>query len=346
MDLSGRTCPLPIQDFPLVVLGHGGGGKLSAELVEHLFLPAFGMDGALGDAAVLQVGEEQLCFSTDSFVVTPLFFPGGNIGELAVNGTINDLAMMGGKPLYLSCGFILEEGFSIEELSRIAQAMGRAAREAGVRLVTGDTKVVERGHGHGVYINTSGIGLIPPGRKVGPGRARPGDAVIVSGPIGNHGMAVMSVREGLEFETTIESDTAALHPLVELLMESPEEIRALRDPTRGGIASALNELAAASHVSIVLEESLIPVDDSVRAACELLGLDPLYVANEGKLLAIVECEKADVIVKKLRSHALGEGACVIGKVVAEHPGLVGMRTTLGATRLVDTQIGEQLPRIC
>jgi hydrogenase expression/formation protein HypE len=346
--MSGRTCPLPIQDFPRVVLGHGGGGKLSAELVEHLFLPAFGMDepGALGDAAILQVGKEKLCFSTDSFVVTPLFFPGGNIGELAVNGTVNDLAMMGGRPLYLSCGFILEEGFSIEELSLIAQAMGKAGREAGVRLVTGDTKVVEKGHGHGVFINTSGIGLIATGREVGPGRARPGDAVIVSGPIGNHGMAVMSVREGLEFETTIESDTAALCPLVELLMETPEEIRALRDPTRGGVASALNELAVSSAVSIVLEESLIPVDDSVRAACELLGLDPLYVANEGKLVAIVDSTKAELLVERLRSHPLGKGACVIGRVAAEHPGLVALRTTLGATRVVDTLVGEQLPRIC
>ena len=348
MDLSRQTCPLPLQDFPRVVLGHGGGGKLSAELVEHLFLPAFGAEetDALGDAAVLQFGHEKLCFSTDSFVVTPLFFPGGNIGELAVNGTVNDLAMMGGKPLYLSCGFILEEGFPTEELSQIARSMGKAARQAGVRLVTGDTKVVERGRGHGVYINTSGIGLIPSGHEVGPGRARPGDAVIVSGPIGNHGMAVMSVREGLEFETTIESDTAALYPLVELLMESSEEVRALRDPTRGGLASALNELALASSVGIVLEESLIPVNDSVRAACELLGLDPLFVANEGKLVAIVESQKADVLVKKLRSHSLGKGACVIGRVVADHPGLVGMRTALGATRVVDTMVGEQLPRIC
>ena len=348
VDMSGRTCPLPLLDYPRVVLGHGGGGKLSAELVEHLFLPAFGMDveGGLGDAAVLQVGDQKLCFSTDSFVVTPLFFPGGNIGELAVNGTVNDLAMMGGKPLYLSCGFILEEGFPTEELSLIADAMGKAARAAGVSLVTGDTKVVEKGHGHGVYINTSGIGLIPAGREVGPGRARPGDAVVVSGPIGNHGMAVMSVREGLEFETTIASDTAALPPLVDLLMETSEDVRALRDPTRGGVASALNELAVASDVGIVLEEALMPVDDAVRAACELLGMDPMYVANEGKLVAIVESEMAEGLVAKLRAHPLGRGAAVVGKVTRENPGLVAMRTAYGATRVVDTQVGEQLPRIC
>lgn len=345
VEIGRASCPLPLRDYPRVVMGHGGGGKLSAELVEHLFLPAFG-GSDLADAAVLKIGEQTLCFSTDSFVVTPLFFPGGNIGELAVHGTVNDLAMMGGKPLYLSCGFILEEGFPMEELTRIVTAMGQAATKAGVRLVTGDTKVVEKGRGHGVYINTSGIGLIAPGQELNPSRVRAGDAVIVSGPIGNHGMAVMSVREGLQFETTIESDTAALSPLVELLMETPDDIRILRDPTRGGLASALNELAVASQTGVLLEEGRLPVDEPVRAACELLGLDPMYVANEGKLVGIVDAERADALVEKLRKHPLGRGAEVVGRVTRENPGFVAMKTAFGATRLVDTQVGEQLPRIC
>ena len=348
MDLSGWTCPLPLRDYPQIVLGHGGGGKLSEELVKHLFVPAFSGDeeSVLNDAAVLPVEAGRLAFSTDSFVVDPLFFPGGNIGELAVHGTVNDLSMMGAQPLYLSAGFILEEGFSMEELGRIAQAMGQAAREAGVRVVTGDTKVVERGHGHGVYINTAGVGRIPDGRDVKPENVKPGDVVLLSGSIGNHGMAVMSVREGLAFETAIESDTACLSPLVELLMAEPGAVRVMRDPTRGGVASALNEIALASSTGVLLKESALPVDGPVRSACELLGLDPLYVANEGKLVAIVDSTKAELLVERLRSHPLGKGACVIGRVAAEHPGLVALRTTLGATRVVDTLVGEQLPRIC
>jgi hydrogenase expression/formation protein HypE len=340
---------LPLRDHPRVVMGHGAGGKLSAELVEHLFLPAFGNDdqGAnMADAAVLSVGAERVAFSTDSFVVNPLFFPGGNIGELAVNGTVNDLAMMGARPLYLSCGFILEEGFPTDQLGRIAEALGQAAKQAGVRMVTGDTKVVERGRGHGVYINTSGLGLIPSGFELGPERARPGDAVLVSGPIGNHGMAVMSVREGLEFETAIRSDTASLYSLVELLMQRPEKFRAFRDPTRGGLASALNELAVASRVGIVVEETNVPVDPAVRAACELLGLDPMCVANEGKMLAVVDQQAAEWAVEQLRSHPLGAGAAVIGAVTEQNPGLVAVKTAFGAHRVLDMQLGEQLPRIC
>ncbi len=327
-------------------MGHGGGGKLSAELVEHLFLPAFGSDTELGDAAVFEVEAGRLAYSTDSFVVHPLFFPGGDIGKLAVHGTLNDLAMMGARPLFMSAGFILEEGFPIAELGRLAQSMGEAARQAGVRIVTGDTKVVDRGHGHGVYINTSGLGRVPAGRLLGPTQARDGDAILVSGPLGNHGMAIMSVREGLEFESALESDTANLSPLVELIMEFGEAVHVLRDPTRGGLASSLNEIAEGSKVGMMLQEDSLPVDRTVRGACEFLGLDPLYVANEGKLVAIVDGESAEEIVATMRSHPLGRGAARIGSVSRERPGMVALKTALGATRVIDTQIGEQLPRIC
>ncbi|MGE0490519.1 MAG: hydrogenase expression/formation protein HypE [Vulcanimicrobiota bacterium] len=338
---------MPLRDYPRIVMGHGGGGKLSSELVEHLFLPAFGDAtlARLGDAAVLEVGDLRLAFSTDTFVVNPLFFPGGDIGELAINGTVNDLAMMGARPLYLSAAFVLEEGFATEDLARIAHSMGRAARAAGVRLVTGDTKVVERGHGHGVYINTAGIGLLAPGCHLGPDQARLGDVVLVSGPIGNHGMAIMSVREGLEFETTIKTDSAPLSGLVEDMLAAGT-VHALRDPTRGGVASALNELARASQVGIVLSEADLPVDPSVASACELLGLDPLFVANEGKLVAIVPERSAPAVLAAMQAHPLGQQAALIGRVTAENPGIVAARTPFGGTRVVDTQVGEQLPRIC
>lgn len=326
-------------------MGHGGGGKLSNELVEHLFMPAFG-ELPRGDAAVFEIGGERLAFSTDSFVVHPLFFPGGNIGELAVNGSLNDLAMMGARPLFLSAGFILEEGFSTAELGHIAESMGRAARESGVQLVTGDTKVVERGHGHGVYINTSAIGSVPPGVRLGPERAQPGDVVIVSGSIGDHGMAIMSVREGLQFETEIRSDTAALHGLVQAMLDGPEELHVLRDPTRGGVASALNEIARDSQVGVMLEERLLPLNPAVASACELLGLDPLFVANEGKLVALLPETSAEGVLQRMHAHPLGAGAVVVGRVTEENAGLVAARTALGGTRVVDTQVGEQLPRIC
>ncbi len=346
VDLESWTCPLPLRDYPGIVMGHGGGGKLTEELIENLFLPAFGGgDGA--DAAVVQAGRQLLTFSTDSFVVDPLFFPGGNIGDLAVNGTVNDLAMRGGQPLFLSAAFILEEGFSTEQLGRIAATMGEAAAAAGVRLVTGDTKVVERGHGHGLFITTSGLGLLPDNLEPpGPERAQPGDAIIVSGPLGNHGMAIMSLRQGLEFETTIESDTAPLNGLVSTLMDGPEAVHVLRDPTRGGVASALNEIAARSRVGMLLDESTIPVDLPVASACEMLGLDPLFVANEGKLLALVPGTQAGAVLERMRSHPLGRQAVVIGEVTEANPGLVAVRTALGGTRVVDTQVGEQLPRIC
>jgi hydrogenase expression/formation protein HypE len=346
--ITSWTCPLPLRDYPNIVMGHGGGGKLSAELVQHLFLPAFHNHALsnLADSAVLSLGNSRIAFSTDSFVVQPLFFPGGNIGALAVNGTINDLAMSGAKPLFLSCGFILEEGMPLDQLGEIVQSMAEAANAAGVALVTGDTKVVDRGHGDGVYINTSGIGVIPEGVNLAPHQAKPGDVVIVSGEIGVHGIAVMSVREGLTFETPVISDCAALHDLVAVMLATSPDIHVLRDPTRGGVASSLNEIAKASSVGIELDERTLPIPEAVRSACELLGMDPLYVANEGKLLAIVPAHAADQILSAMRSHPLGSKAAIIGRVVDDHRGILVARTGLGGRRVVDMQVGEQLPRIC
>lgn len=348
LNFEGWSCPLPLRDHPNIIMGHGGGGKLSAELVAHLFLPAFKNEvlNGLGDAAVLEVGGGRLAFSTDSYVVQPLFFPGGNIGDLAVNGTVNDIAMSGAQPLYLSSGFILEEGFSVEMLGHIAETMGAAARSAGVALVTGDTKVVDKGHGDGVYINTSGIGVIPAGVDIKPSNARPGDVVIVSGEIGTHGIAIMSRREGLQFETEIETDSAALNGLVAEMLTVSRDIRVLRDPTRGGVASAVNEIAQAAHVGIVLQERKLPVAPAVRSACELLGMDPVYVANEGKLIAIVPPEVAEPMLACMQQHPLGQKAAIIGEVTAQHPGMVTSKTGIGGTRVVDMQVGEQLPRIC
>ncbi|MBS1811074.1 MAG: hydrogenase expression/formation protein HypE [Acidobacteria bacterium] len=353
IDFSNWTCPLPLRDQPNVVMGHGGGGKLSAELVENIFLPAFANNTLvkLADSAVLDLNGAmtdgaRLAFSTDSFVVKPLFFPGGNIGDLAINGTVNDVAMSGAQPLFLSAGFILEEGLAMDALGRIANTMGAAAKAAGVTLVTGDTKVVNKGHGDGVYINTSGIGVIPVGVNIAPHQARPGDVVIVSGEIGLHGTAIMSVREGLEFETVIETDCAPLNGLVAAMLDVTKDIHILRDPTRGGVASALNEIAKASGVGIVLSENKLPIPSAVRSACELLGLDPLYVANEGKLLAIVPREFADEILAKLQTQKFGERATIIGEVTAQHPNMVVAKTGIGGTRVVDMMIGEQLPRIC
>lgn len=345
---SDWACPLPLRDYPTIVLGHGGGGQLSAELVEHLFLPAFGSADAasLSDSTVLTLPGARVAYSTDSFVVKPLIFPGGSIGTLAVHGTVNDLAMSGATPLVLSAGFILEEGLPMATLAHVVRDMGAAAREAGVRIVTGDTKVVERGKGDGIYINTSGIGVVPAEREIGPSRVRSGDVVLVSGTIGDHGMAIMSLREGLEFETTITSDSAALHGLVADLLAAAPGTRALRDPTRGGVASSLNEIARASNVGIVVEEEKVPVRGPVRSACELLGLDPFFVANEGKLLAIVPPEQADAALAALRAHPLGQDAAIIGSAVDTHPGMLVSRTGIGARRVITMQIGEQLPRIC
>ncbi|MFL4902226.1 hydrogenase expression/formation protein HypE [Streptomyces sp. MMS24-I2-30] len=348
LDVTGWTCPAPLRDQPRVVMGHGGGGTLSAELVEHVFAPAFG--GAalaeLGDAAALSLGGVRLAFSTDSFVVRPLFFPGGSIGDLAVNGTVNDLAMSGAEPAYLSCGFILEEGVEIATVARVAEALGAAARTAGVEVATGDTKVVESGHGDGIFVNTAGIGLIPAGVDLRPARVVPGDVVIVSGPVGVHGVAIMSVREGLEFGVEIVSDCAALGGLVADMLAVTPDLHVLRDPTRGGLAASLNEIAAASGTGVVFTEREVPVPPAVAGACAVLGLDPFYVANEGKLVAFVPREHADAVLAAMRRHPLGAQAAIIGEAVADHPGMVVARTGLGGTRVVDMPLGEQLPRIC
>ena len=348
IDMEAWVCPAPLRDSPNILMGHGGGGAMSAELIEHLFLPAFGSaaDARMGDSAVLQVGAERLAFSTDSYVVKPLFFPGGSIGDLAVNGTVNDLAMAGAQPMALSTAFILEEGTALTELARVAHAVGTAALAAGVKLVTGDTKVVDSGHGDGVYINTAGIGLVDGRADIRPQRARPGDVVIVSGDIGVHGIAVMSCREGLEFGTTIESDTAALHGLVAEMLATGIDVHVLRDPTRGGVSATLNEIARASEVGIELVERDLPVPPEVRDACGLLGLDPLQVANEGKLLAILPADRAEQMLAAMQAQPLGRGARRIGACVAEHPRMVVARTGLGGTRVVDLPVGEQLPRIC
>ncbi|MBZ9638274.1 hydrogenase expression/formation protein HypE [Streptomyces sp. PSKA30] len=342
------TCPTPLRDRPRVVMGHGGGGAMSAELVEQVFLPALGgwAPAALTDSAAVELGGARIAFSTDSFVVRPLFFPGGSIGDLAVNGTVNDLAMSGARAAYLSCGVILEEGVELDTVTRVAEALGAAARTAGVRVVTGDTKVVEAGHGDGVYINTSGIGLIPSGVDLRPERVVPGDVVIVSGAIGVHGVAILSERENLRFDIEIESDCAALGGLVETMLAVTPDLHVLRDPTRGGLAASLNEIAAASGTGIVVRERSVPVPPPVASACAMLGLDPMYVANEGKLVAFVPREHADAVLAAMRAHELGAEAVVIGEVVEDHPGMVVARTGLGGTRVVDMPLGEQLPRIC
>ncbi|MGW2822428.1 hydrogenase expression/formation protein HypE [Streptomyces sp. NPDC001443] len=348
LDPETWSCPAPVRERPRIVMGHGGGGALSAELVRDIFAPAYG--GAalagMGDAAALTLGGVRLAFSTDTFVVRPLFFPGGSIGDLAVNGTVNDLAMSGARAAYLSCGFVLEEGVELEVVDRVAKALGAAARAAGVEVATGDTKVVEAGHGDGIFVNTAGIGLIPAGVDLRPQRVVPGDVVIVSGGIGVHGVAIMSVREGLEFGVELESDCAALGSLVEAMLAVTPDLHVLRDPTRGGLAAALNEIAAASGTGVVLRERDVPVPPTVANACAILGLDPMYVANEGKLVAFVPRENADAVLAAMRAHPLGAGAAIIGEAVEEHPGMVVARTPLGGTRVVDLPIGEQLPRIC
>ncbi|MDJ0496256.1 MAG: hydrogenase expression/formation protein HypE [Acidimicrobiia bacterium] len=346
--IDGWSCPAPLRDQPNIVMGHGGGGKLSAELIQHLFLPAFNNEHLedLGDAAVVELPAGRIAMSTDSFVIRPRVFPGGDIGELAINGTVNDVAMTGATPLYVSVAMILEEGMPIDELAAITQSMAKAADQAGVQLVTGDTKVVDRGHGDGVYVNTTGLGIIRDGIDIRPQNVGPGDVILVNGTIGDHGMAIMSVREGLEFETTIESDTAALNHLVAALLDAAIDVRALRDPTRGGLAATLNEFAEAAQVGVVVEELRLPVKREVASACEMLGMDPFYVANEGKVVVVVPAEQADKALEVMQAHELGTDATRIGEIVANHPGVVVAKTAIGATRVVDTQVGEQLPRIC
>lgn len=352
IDIDGWTCPAPVRDHDRVVIGHGGGGTLSAELIEHLILPAFGAaarNAKPTDAAVLTLGGVRLAFTTDTFVVRPLFFPGGNIGDLAINGTVNDLAMQGARPLVLSTGFVLEEGLELEALEQIATSMGRAAQQAGVELVTGDTKVVESGHGDGLYVNTAGIGLIADGVDLRPDRATPGDRVIVSGPIGMHGVAVLSVRDGLEFGTELCSDSAPLGDIVAALiaaLPNVADLHVLRDPTRGGLAATVCELAATAGVGVELDERAIPVPPEVQAACSFLGLDATQVANEGRFVAVVAPAVAELALDAIRAHAVGEGAAIIGTVTAEHAGVVTARTALGANRIIDRPLGEQLPRIC
>jgi hydrogenase expression/formation protein HypE len=342
---------MPFTQYDRVLLGHGSGGRLSADLIHRLFLPAFDNEvlARLDDQAVCSLApyaEARVAFTTDSFVVQPIFFPGGDIGRLAIHGTVNDLAVGGARPLFISAAFILEEGLPIEDLKRVAASMRTACDEAGVTLVTGDTKVVDRGKGDQIFITTSGIGFMPRGRVLSASSCRPGDRILVSGTIGDHGIAIMSVREGLEFETRLESDTASLASLTEAMLENCPEIRCMRDPTRGGMSSALHEMAAASGVGMRLDEASIPVRPEVRGACEILGLDPLYVANEGKLVAVVPGDAADRLLKAMRAHPLGTNAAIIGEVVADPIGMVVMRSLVGGTRVVTMLAGEQLPRIC
>lgn len=331
-----------------VEISHGGGGRAMAQLIEELFLAAFDNEWlrTRDDCARFAVPAGRLVMATDSHVVSPLFFPGGDIGCLAVHGTLNDVAMAGARPLYLASGFILEEGFPLADLKRIVDSMARAARQAGVPIVTGDTKVVERGKGDGVFITTTGVGVIPEGVEISASRARPGDAILLSGSLGDHGMAVMAQRENLRFDAPIESDTAALHGLVAGMVAAVPDLHCLRDPTRGGLGSALNEIAQQSGVGMRLREAAIPVREPVRALCEFLGLDPLYVANEGKLLAIGPAESAATLLAAMRAHPLGREAALIGEVVADAHGFVEMETVFGGRRLVDWLSGEQLPRIC
>jgi len=345
---QGPLCPIPISQYPSVTLAHGGGGKLSHQLISNMIAGHFNNPALrqLHDGAIVNIGDRRIAFSTDSYVINPVFFPGGNIGELAVYGTVNDLAMCGAIPEYISAGFIIEEGLPMEELWTIVQSMKAAADRAGVQIVTGDTKVVDRGKGDKIFINTAGIGTIPAGRSISPAAAAVGDVIILSGEIAQHGIAIMSVRENLEFETTLRSDSAPLNSLVEVMFDASDRIHVLRDPTRGGVASALNEIAESSRCGIRISEQQIPVNDEVRGACELLGFDPLYVANEGKLIAFVDPSDAGTILTAMQKHPLGVRAAVIGEVVAEHPGIVVMKTNIGSSRVVDMLTGEQLPRIC
>lgn len=347
-DLLGATCPLPILDHQQIVLGHGSGGKLTAELIEKFFVPAFRNPflDALDDQAVLSIGDSRIAFTTDSFVVTPIFFPGGDIGRLAVNGTVNDLAMSGARPLYLSSAFILEEGLASEDLRRVVDSMRVAASEAGVLVVTGDTKVVDRGKGDQIFITTTGIGIVEKPLQISASLARAGDVVILSGFIGDHGMAILSQRENLSFDGDIASDTAPLHELVAAMLGASLDIHCLRDPTRGGVATTLNEIASRSRVGIEIDETTIPVRDTVRGACETLGMDPLYIANEGKLVAVVAAGAADRVLAAMQEHPHGRYARVIGRVVSGHAGMVLLRTQIGGTRMLDVMFHEPLPRIC
>jgi len=344
----GIACPIPIQQYPHIMAAHGGGGKLMHQLIQKMFVstfknPQLEMEH---DGATFPVSNGKLAFSTDSYVISPLFFPGGDIGSLAVHGTVNDLAMCGARPLYLSAGFILEEGFPMETLWRIVQSMGNAAQKAKVNIVTGDTKVVEKGKGDGVFINTAGVGIIEHNRHIAPSEIRREDEIILSGDIGRHGIAIMAVREGLEFESTIESDNAPVADLVMQLLDADIEIHCMRDLTRGGLSSALIEIAEKAGRHIHIEERSIPVTSEVQGACEILGFDPLYVANEGRFIAFVSQENSKKALQIMRAHPLGKDASIIGNVTAEQKPLVTMTGKIGARRIIDMLSGEQLPRIC
>ena len=346
---GGPSCTAPANEDDAILMAHGGGGRMTQRLLDSVFLRAFD-NPALAlqhDGAFLDVGSGRIAISTDSFVISPLFFPGGDIGSLAVHGTVNDLAMCGARPLALTAGFILEEGLPMEALRRIVGSMQSAAARAGVPIVTGDTKVVDRGKGDGVFINTTGIGVVAGGVRISPDAARPGDLILISGTIADHGVAIMSVRQGLEFSTTVRSDSAPLADLVAGMLEvAGEDVRVMRDPTRGGVASVLCEIAAASGAGMRIEENRIPIREEVRGACEILGLDPLYVANEGKCLVIVAPESADAALTALKGHPLGADAAIIGVVVEDHPGRVVQKSRIGGSRIVERLTGEQLPRIC
>ena len=347
-DFDRMNCPLPLLDHDTIQLAHGAGGRLSADLIDKLILPRFSSAelDRLEDQAVLELPPGRLAFSTDTFVVSPIFFPGGDIGDLAVNGTVNDVAMSGARPVALSVGFVLEEGFPLADFHRILCSMESAARVAGVRIVTGDTKVVNKGSCDGIFINTSGVGLVPDGVNLSAASLTVGDKLVLSGTLADHGMAVMTVREGLSFRSSVTSDTAALADLVATILDVCPDLKALRDPTRGGAATTLNEFARASDVGIVLDDGALPVKPAVRGACEILGIDPLYVANEGKLIAAVPAPAVEAVLAAMRGHDLGRDAVIIGEVVEDHPGVVTLRTGLGAERIVDMPVGEQLPRIC
>ena len=344
MSNSGRETVMP----ETILLDHGAGGRLAHDLTTKLMLPIFdnAMLAELNDGAILNLQGTRLAFSTDSYTVDPIFFPGGNIGELAVNGTVNDIAMCGGTPYYLSAGLIIEEGLAMDELERILKGMGTAAQRAGVKIVTGDTKVVPKGVTDKILINTSGIGVIPEDIDVGSNKARPGDVIILSGTIADHGVAILAQREGLSLETTVTSDTAPLNQLVGRMFEASKDIHVLRDPTRGGVGTALNEIAEKSSVGIRIWEERIPLRDDVAGVCELLGLDPLYLANEGKLLAFVAADDAERVLAAMRKEPHGQKSCLIGGVLPEHPGRVVMETRMGGTRILDMLTGEQFPRIC
>jgi hydrogenase expression/formation protein HypE len=340
------SCPLPLSDHATVQLAHGGGGRLMRRLIEEMFLPAFRGPTPAHDSAVLQLGPTRLAFTTDTFVVHPLFFPGGDIGKLAVCGTVNDLAMAGARPLWLSAAFVLEEGLPMETLRRVVASMRDEARRAGVQIVTGDTKVVDRGHGDGLFVNTAGIGLVPERIEISPRRVAPGDAILISGDLGRHGLAVMSVREALGFESQLASDCESLAGLVEALLALGADLHCLRDLTRGGLAAALNEIAVDAAVGMEVQEAAIPVSEAGAGACELLGLDPLYAANEGRLVAFVSAAAASRALEILRSHPAAHGPALVGTVLAEHAGLVELRSVLGGGRILDLLSGEQMPRIC